>query len=163
MGRVWHLLAAFLFSTLLWVATPPTHPAVAAPVPKALKKSSGLDGEWVLVEWYSGESRMQLTDDVRWAIDGEQLTVTSTKQAVPVGFAANATRTVRRPEGGAADAIDYTINFTDGSAPSFRPAVFELSGDTFKICLSDTHNGARPPECKPTRDSMLYVLKRAAK
>lgn len=138
-------------------------PLLAAPVPKALvKKATGLDGTWQVVEWHSGEFRMPLTDDIRWAIEGERLTVSSTRQAVPDGFVGNATRTITRPEGGAADAFVYTITSADGSGPSVRPAVIEVDGDTFKICLADTHNGPRPPECKPTSGAMTYTLKRAA-
>jgi uncharacterized protein (TIGR03067 family) len=136
-------------------------PVFAAPVPKALKKASALDGTWHLTESYSGDTRMQLTDDIRWEINGEQLTVTSTKQAVPNGFVANATRTLKRPDDGGANAIDYTIIPPDGGQISFRPAVFEVDGDTLKMSLSATHNGPRPADCKPANGAMLYVLKRA--
>lgn len=138
-----------------------TAPVAAAPVPKALKKAApALDGTWQLVESHVGEFRAQLTDDIRWEIEGERLTVTSTRQAVPDGFVANATRTISKAEGGAANAVVYTINFTDGNPSSVRPAVLELNGDTFTICLADSHNGPRPPECKPTQGAMTYTLKR---
>lgn len=137
-----------------------TGAGIGAPVPKALKKSPPpLDGTWELVEWHSNGARMELSDEVRWTIEGETLTVKGKKQETPVGFVANATRSVKRPEGGADNAIDYTISPTDGTSPSFRPAVFELGGDTFKICLSSVHNGPRPTECQPS-NGVMYVLKR---
>ena len=144
------LLALFLFAA----------PLVAAPVPKALKKRPALDGVWQVVEWHSGNAQLQLTDEVLWKIDGETLAVEGKNTATPAGFVANANRTMKKPEGGADNAIDYTILPTDGSRPSFRPSVFEVDGDTFTICLTDTHNGPRPAECKPSGDTVTYVLKR---
>lgn len=137
-------------------------PAVAAPVPKSVKKDpQPLNGTWEVVEWYVDETRMQLSDTILWSIDGEKLAVRGVREEVPVGFLSNASRTITKPEGGAADAIDYTITSTDGTAPSHRPAVFELEKDRFSICMTTTHNGGRPAECKPIRGTIMYVLKRA--
>jgi uncharacterized protein (TIGR03067 family) len=139
-------------------------PLVAAPVPKALKKKApALDGTWKIVEWYSGDTRMQLTDEVIWTVDGENLAVEGKVKGAPDGFVPNATRTMRKPDDGPDNALDYTITPTDGSRQSFRPAVYELDGDTFKICLTDSHNGPRPTECKPDGRTVMYVLKRVEK
>lgn len=136
-------------------------PLLAAPVPKSVKRATPpLNGEWKVVEWHVDETRMQLTDNILWTIDGETLTVRGVRQAVPAGFAANATRTVTRPEGGADNAIDYVIEYTDGTPPSHRPAVIELDGDRLALCMASTHNGPRPAECKPTQGTIMYVLKR---
>ena len=89
-----------------------------------------------------------------------RLAVAGRNPAAAAGFVPNATRTVKRPEGDAADAIDYTISPADGTPPSFRPAVFEVDGDTFKICLTSTHNGPRPTDCTPVLGTTMYVLKR---
>jgi len=134
--------------------------ALAAPVPKGLKKvPAPLDGTWQVVEWHSGGNRMALTADIRWTIEGEALTVEGVSGGATAGFSADATRTVKRPAGGAANAIDYTSTSDGGARHSFRPAVFELDGDTFKICLSAAANGPRPAECKSS-EGVLYVLKR---
>ena len=134
--------------------------AITAPVPKGLKKGSEpLDGTWRVVEWHLAGNRTALTDDILWTISGETLTVEGTNQGVGAGFVANATRTVWRPEGGAPNEIDYTIIYDGGTQHSFRPSVFELDGDTFKICLSATANGPRPAACKSS-EGVLYVLKR---
>ena len=136
-------------------------PLVAAPVPKALKKNPHpLAGEWVVEERYYNELRMQLTDEIRWTIDGDNLTVRGKRQAVPDGFAVNATRTITKPEGGEAGAFDYTIVYTDGAPTSLRPAVIQVDGDRFTLCMSSSHNGPRPTECKPAQGTMMYVLKR---
>lgn len=137
-------------------------PLLAAPVPKSVKRATPpLNGEWKVLEWYVDDSRMQLSDDILWTIDGETLSVRGVRQEVPVGFASNATRTVTRPEGGAENAIDYVITYSDGTPTSHRPAVIELDGDRLSLCMASTHNGPRPAECKPTRGTITYVLERA--
>jgi hypothetical protein len=137
-------------------------PLSAAPVPKALKKNANpLAGEWVVVERYIDDRRLPLTDDIRWTIDGEKLAVRGTRQEVPDGFMDDCTRTVTKPEGGEADAYDYTILFNDGLAPSRRPARVELAGDRFTLCMTSRSDGPRPADCTPANGTITYVLKRA--
>ncbi len=139
-----------------------TLPLAAAPVPKALKRNPHpLAGEWVVVERYTDDSRMQLADTIYWAIDGEKLAVRGTRQEVPDGFLGDCTRTVNKPEGAEAGVYDYTILFTDGSAPSRRPAMVEVDGDRFTLCMTSTSDGPRPADCTPVRGTITYVLKRA--
>jgi uncharacterized protein (TIGR03067 family) len=150
MNRVVGLLLALLFAP----------PLDAAPVPKALKNPRPLDGTWKVTDWHYSAAHPHLDDDITWTIEGETLTVTWTKAETPSGVAANATRTITRPAGGAGNAVDFTIRYGDGTPTSVRPAVVELGGDTLKLCMSTTHNGPRPSECKPADGAILYVLKR---
>jgi uncharacterized protein (TIGR03067 family) len=146
--------------TLLLLALP----AVAAPVPKALKKNPHpLNGKWVVVEWHTDEARLGVSDTIYWTIDGDSLSVRGVRDEVPEGFLANVSRTITRPDGGADNAIDFNIAFADGSATIRRPAVIDLDGDRLSLCMSDTHNGTRPAECKPARGTIMYVLKRSEK
>jgi uncharacterized protein (TIGR03067 family) len=135
-------------------------PLVAAPVPKALKKADALGGEWQVVEWHLDGERMQLSDDIRWVIDGEQVAVAGKKEAVPVGFQSDVTRQIKRTEGGEANAVEYIMTPTDGGRPTVRPAVIELTADTFKLCMTDMHNGPRPTACAPAVGTIMFVLKR---
>ena len=147
--RLLALLSAGLFAGSL----------TAAPVPKALKKPpASLDGAWELIEWHFNDSVGQLTDDIRWAIDGDKLTVTGQKQTGH--FVANVTRTLVRPGGGGGNAVDYTIGFSDGTPTLVRPAVFEVKDDRLTLCLTNSHNGPRPIECTPGRGVTVYVLRR---
>lgn len=134
-------------------------PLLAAPVPKALaKRPPSLTGTWEVVEWYDDQIKMELGDGIVWTIDGEKLSAADKRGGVPVGYAHNATRTIRRQEG-QPNAVEYSIIYSDGSSPDHRPAVIELDGDTLKLNLAMTTN-VRPTECKPTNGTRLYVLKR---
>lgn len=125
---------------------------IAAPVPKAVKSHPSLDGTWQVVAWYQDDVRLPLEDD-RWTIDGETLTVAGPN------YSKLLTHSLKRPEGGADNALDYAISHDDGTIHSSMRAVFELDGDTFKICLGDDRK-ARPTECKPVKGTTTLVFKR---
>jgi uncharacterized protein (TIGR03067 family) len=139
-------------------------PLAAAPVPKSLKKPANpLAGEWVVTDWYIDDAQMRRTEEARWSIDGEKLTVTGKGPGAPEGFQDNVRRTITRPEGGGPNAFDYTILPNDGDPVSLRPAVIEFVDDTFTICMSSRHNGTRPTACVPTQGTIMYTLKRVEK
>ena len=154
-----------VFALLLLAA-----PLVAAPVPKALKKSP-LDGTWEVTDQHSGGIKVNTRVIAAWVIDEKGgLTVQWNNQnaAVPIVRQADAaTLSLVRPDGGAANALDYTISYAGGHTWSY-PGVVELDGDTLKFFYATTGpNGVgdieRPTECKPDRCGMLCMFKRVSK
>ena len=125
-----------------------TLPAVAAPVPKALRKPmASPDGTWYLVEFHSdGQvgAVKQVTRD--WVIAGEHI------------FPG---RTVEPAHG---DKGPPNFTLIDESRPHLRkwsnhPAAYEVSGDTLRACYA--HDGRKElTECKPQRGVYYYVFER---
>jgi uncharacterized protein (TIGR03067 family) len=125
-------------------------PAIAAPVPKALKKPpQSPDGTWHLEEFHTdGQvgAVEQVTRD--WVIAGEHI------------FAGRQTE----PAHGDKGPPNFTV--ADESNPQRRkwgncPAVFELDrdGDTLRCCYA--HDGRKEmTECKPQPGVYYYVFKR---
>ncbi len=137
--------------------------AAAAPVPKDLKKKDvSLTGTWEVVEWHSNGNKVNSTVAIKWVIDGQNLTIErQNKGGGLIGKAANVSYTLVKPEGGAASALDYTINYANGVNPSrSMPGVFEADGDTLKFCYASAVNGERPDECKAAQGTVMYVFKR---
>ena len=76
--------------------------------------------------------------------------------------AANVSYTLVKPDGGAVNALDYTINYADGGpAPRVMPGVVDLDGDSLKFCFASAGNGERPTKCEPAQGTIMYVFKRA--
>jgi uncharacterized protein (TIGR03067 family) len=138
--------------------------AVAAPVPKDLKKKEAkLDGTWEVVEYHSNGVKVNSAAAIKWVIDGQNLTIERNNPKGGIAVRpATVTYTLVKPDGGAANALDYTYNYTNGAIPSrAMPGVFELDGDSLKFCWTTNVNGERPAECAPAQGNFLYVFKRA--
>lgn len=128
-------------------------PAVAAPVPKALKNGPppSPDGAWVLAEFSSdGAAPAPPTGMViDWVIAGEHIFA-----GVKV-----------EPAHGAKGQANFTIR--DPDRPHLRtwgtlPAVYDVSrdGDTLRVCYA--HDGRKElTECKPQMGVHYYQFKRA--
>ncbi len=138
--------------------------AVAAPVPKDLKKKDvKIDGTWEVVEWHSHGTKVNGTLAMKWVIDGQTLSIerTNPKLGGAIARPAGVSYTLVKPDGGAANALDYTINYTNGLNPSrAMPGVFELDGDSLKFCYTSAANGERPAKCEPAQGNIMYVFKR---
>lgn len=137
--------------------------AVAAPVPKDLKKSVSLDGTWEVVEYHSNGNKVNSTLTIKWVIDGQNLTIerTNPKLGGAIARPAGISYSLVKPEGGAANALDYTINYVNGVNPSrSMPGVFEADGDSLKFCWTNATNGERPTKCEPAQGTIMYVFKR---
>ena len=155
-----------MFRYALLAAAVASAATFAAPVPKDLKKQSGsLDGTWEVVEYHSNGRKVNSTATIKWVIDGQNLSIERTNPklggAVAVIRPANVSYTLVKPEGGPANALDYTYNYANGVTPSrTMPGVFELDGDTLKFCWTTTAGGERPAECSPTQGTLMYVFKK---
>jgi hypothetical protein len=122
--------------------------AVAAPVPKALKKPpASPDGVWYLVEFHTdGQvgAVEQVTRD--WVISGEHV------------FAG------RTAEPAYGDRGQPNFTLLDASRPHLRkwgtnPAVYEVNCDTLRVCYA--HDGRKElTECKPQPGVYCYVFER---
>ena len=137
--------------------------AVAAPVPKDLKKKEvSLNGSWEVVEWHSNGNKVNSTVAMKWVIDGQTLTIErQNKGGGLIGKPANISYTLVKPDGGAPNALDYTINYANGLNPCrSMPGVFEVDGDSLKFCYASLVNGERPAKCEPAQGTVLYVFKR---
>lgn len=61
-----------------------------------------------------------------------------------------------RPGEGGRFALDHVQ--TSGKSRTVTPALFELSGDTLKLCWAES--GERPTSCVPADGMTLHVFKR---
>lgn len=138
--------------------------AVAAPVPKDVKKKEvKLDGKWEVVEYHSNGIKVNSALTITWVIDGQNLTIerSNPKGGGAIGRPVGITYSLVKPEGGPANALDYTINYANGVNPSrAMPGVFEQDGDTLKFCWTNAANAERPAKCEPAQGTLLYVFKR---
>ena len=141
--------------------------AVAAPVPKEIKKTvPKLDGTWEVTEWFSQGNKINSSVTIRWTVDGEKLTIQRSNVKGVGGLGGRAVSYSLVPvKDGPANALDYTLTYPNGGpAPRSYPAVFEMDGDTLKVCYSSSNpNGGapeRPTECKAAVGNILYVFKR---
>ena len=124
-------------------------PAVAAPVPKALKKPQNPDGGWLVVAFsQDGAELAEPKSMVReWHIAGEH----------------RSNGSVLEPAHHAKGTPNFTV--IDPDKPHLRkwgtmPAVFEVDGDTLRACYA--HDGRTElTECKPQMGVHYYVFTRA--
>jgi uncharacterized protein (TIGR03067 family) len=138
--------------------------ALAAPVPKAVKKQNPLDGTWEVVEWYSGGNQVDAAATIRWTIDGENLTIDrfANNSGVILRKAANPpVYTLVNAEGEGKNAVDYNITYKGGALTVSYPGLFERDGDDLKFCYG-LQAKSRPAECKAEKTNVLYVFKRVA-
>jgi uncharacterized protein (TIGR03067 family) len=138
--------------------------ASAAPVPKDLKKqSTTLDGRWEVVEYHSNGRKVNSATAITWVIDGQNLSIERVNKAGgAVAKPANVSYTLVKPDGGSANALDYTYNYTANNIPPrTMPGVFEVDGDTLKFCYATAVGGERPAACEPAQGTLLYVFKKA--
>jgi uncharacterized protein (TIGR03067 family) len=137
--------------------------AVAAPVPKSIKKPAPtLDGTWEVVEYHSNGRKVNSAVTTRWVIDGQTLTIERVNKGggAMIKAAATIAYSLVKPEGGADNALDYTITYNNGvTPPRINPGVTEVDGDTLKFCYS-LAGGERPKDCTPAQGNMVYVFKR---
>lgn len=155
-----------MFRFALLAAVVVSAAAVAAPVPKDLKKNKmvSLDGTWEVVEYHSNGNKVNSTLGIKWVIDGQNLSIERNNPkggGVILAKPGNITYSLVKPDGGAANSLDYTLNYTNGVNPTrTMPGIFEADGDTLKFCWTNTANGERPKECAPAQGNLMYVFKR---
>lgn len=142
--------------------------AVAAPVPKDLKKKADLSGTWEITEMFSAGNKVNGAAPNKWVIDaagGLTIERANVNGAVAIRQPVNRpTYTLVKPDGGAENALDYTITYPAGNSRSYQ-GVVEVDGDTLRYfyATSNPNGGAvveRPTEVKAHTSGVLYVFKR---
>ena len=125
--------------------------ALAAPVPKEVRKADSLDGLWEITSM-EVFGQPKAGPKQRWKIGDGAITV---EQIVP-----NAAARIRPPirigvdAGASPKALDYNVQ-----GPVARPAIYEVDGDTLKILMA-TPGAGRPKAMKSDESTVLYVFKR---
>lgn len=146
---------------VLFVATAA---AVAAPVPKSIKKAPpSLDGTWEVVEYHSNGRKVNSALTTRWVIDGQTLQIERINKGgggAIIRPANTIAYSLVKPDGGADNALDYTITYNNGvTPPRTNPGIIETDGDTLKFAYSLT-GGERPKDSTPAQGNMVYIFKR---
>ena len=128
--------------------------SVAAPVPNAEKKPD--DAEAILGTWCSHtlkevEANPKLVC-VFYVFEpkGALLRAYSIGGTTPGTFNIDTTANPK--------ALD--LFETGGKSKETQAAIYELNGDTLKLCISKQVGGMRPKEFKATEDALLIILKR---
>jgi hypothetical protein len=122
-----------------------------------------VDGVGEVTERHQGGVRDDSASTTRWVIDGKSLVIRMRDKGGQFRAVAGATYTLVKPDGGQGGAIDYTlIPAGTGVPPSTFRGVFELEGDTLKVCLPESPGRERATECKAAGGTNLQVLKRVA-
>ncbi len=128
-------------------------PVVAAPVPKALKKTATEDGVWEWVEFngHNGAMKYTIPKPMYRRIDGDRMSIGK-----------SSVEEVLREE------LKHTIRARDEKQPNLRTydtggvqysAVLELDGDTLRWCYA-LDLKATITECKPANGVYYYEFKR---
>ena len=123
--------------------------ALAAPVPRALKASDAtvIVGEWELVKGtYSGQP-FESADGTKWTLNADG---TAVRDRPKQGRA-----TAKYKLDPAADPKTFDWDTDEGN--QFL-GVYELDGDTFKVCLRA--DAARPTKLTDTQGSYVFEFKR---
>ena len=126
--------------------------AIAAPVPKELKKEEKLDGVWELISLESfGQTRVPPKQ--RWKFEGEKIVV---EQGIPNGAARVRPPVTIKVDAGA---LPKSLDYNAGGERNMRPAIYEVDGDTLRILLN-ARSTDRPKLMKSDEAFVMYVFKR---
>jgi uncharacterized protein (TIGR03067 family) len=141
-------------STLLFTAFAAAA-ALAAPVPKALKKDAPLDGRWVLDSQVADGTVAVLPDDQdEWTVSGNTLTIEQKGRRRGVVRAVRCTL-----ESALASAGPRTFEYKVTTNSYHRRGVCEVDGDTLRVAFSTGDSGP-PGEVKSGAGVVLYTFRR---
>ncbi len=132
----------------------------ATPIPKSMRNvSTSIDGRWVVEEWHSNGRKVNSNVAIVWEVSGKDLSIQR-------GNVAQAASTVSyqlvKPVGEGPNALDYTINYTNGRVITYKGR-FALSNETLTFCYSSNVNNPRPTECEPAAGVVHYVFTKEKK
>lgn len=135
-------------------------PLVAAPVPKAAKGKTTLEGKWDTVERVALGSDVTATRPMVWDVSGAVLIMYDRHQdgTLTLAAAPNATVTLAPPDGGAADELDFL--YVEGDSRKLYKGRSRWDGDDLLVSFGEP-GADRPTEVKATESVYHYRLKRA--
>jgi uncharacterized protein (TIGR03067 family) len=120
--------------------------AVAAPVPKAVKRPPSLDGRWELVELVAGGRDVAGSNPWVWEVRGEQLTQYHRQPDGTLRPDESGVRRLVQPAGGGAEDLDYTT--TDAAGEFVYHGLAAVDGDELVVCYPTVAAAPRPAERK---------------
>lgn len=127
--------------------------SVAAPVPKALKKTQSLDGRWVTVERHVGGSNMTKSPWV-WDIQGTKLATFDLQgDGTLQAFLPKDSITLSTPDTARPTELDYL--YVSGNQRVLWRGLMKWDGDEFAICFGEQEKD-RPSEVKNDRTVYSY-------
>ncbi len=130
--------------------------AVAAPVPKSLKKSLTLEGRWEAVTMKKGGADVSRSNPTVWDIRGD--TVTRSFREPDGTLRADATTaTISWPDTTRRDEIDYTLN--NGAMKSLFRARVKLTADEVVIRFAEL-DAPCPADLSEGQEGWYYVYRR---
>ena len=132
--------------------------SVAAPVPKALKKSATLDGRWEATTLRASGNAFNRSDPWVWDIDGDA--VTRHLRQKDGSLLGDGTATLVRPDAMQPFEVDYLV--PSGKESVLFRARVEVSGDELVINFANV-NDPRPPDMTELKNGYFYRFKRVEK
>lgn len=131
---------------------------VAAPVPKALKKSVTLDGRWEAVALRSSGNAFDRADPWVWDFDGDK--ISRHYRQKDGSLLSDGPATLARPDDKRPDEVDYLL--PSGKESVLFRARIEVTGDELVINFAQV-NEPRPPDMTELKSGYHYRFKRVEK
>lgn len=129
--------------------------SVAAPVPKEVKKDDKFEGTWKIESLNAFGRVVQFggANNQHWTLDAEGNMKTH-QGPVALEAAKSFVQLAFDPK---LKTVEY--KYTNGNNINY-PGVYELAGDSLKVCCNLRGTGTRPANTDPATDSYIWTLKR---
>lgn len=132
--------------------------ALAAPVPKALKKPVTLDGRWEAITLRASGNDFTRSSPWVWEFDGD--TITRHYKQPDGSLLADGPATLARPDAKQPAEVDYLL--PSGQESILFRARIEVTGDELIINFANV-NDPRPPDMTELKNGYYYRFKRVEK
>ena len=132
--------------------------ALAAPVPKALKKAPVLDGRWEAVTLRASGNDFNRAEPWVWDFDGD--TIARHYRQKDGTLRPDGSASLTRPDAKQPNEVDYLL--PSGNQPTLFRARIEVSGDELVINFANV-NDPRPPDMTELKNGYHYRFKRVEK
>ena len=124
--------------------------AIAAPVPKEVKRGVALEGSWEVVELHMQGQAIDTYNGAVWNITKELIKIDHPDST---GMPALSNKIISVEITATSKNLDYT-----NSQGIVRKCIFEIDGDSITLCIPLTTD--RPEELKAGQNNLLYKFKR---
>jgi len=129
--------------------------SAGAPVPKEVKKDDKFEGTWQIesINAFGRVAQFGGANNQHWTLDAEGNMKTHQGPVVPDG-AKSFIQLAFDPK---LKTVEY--KYTNGNNINY-PGVYELAGDSLKVCCNLRGTGTRPANTDPAMDRYIWTLKR---